>query len=196
MNTQAHEPHKLEKVREFARKAHGPQMRKFSPEPYIVHPIRVMELCSEYVQSTEILAAALLHDVLEDTKVSKKELLGFLSTVFDEVSSVKILGFVSDLTDLYTHEKYPDWSRKKRKEYEAGRLSSVSAEAQTIKCADILDNCRDVLIQAPDFALKYLSEVKNLLSKMKKADPRLHTLCDKQVQNGLDILRYKNRRSY
>ncbi len=62
----------LEKVKEFADNAHGDQMRKYTPDRYIVHPIRVMEICREYDSRLPVLAAALLHDVLEDTKVTEQ----------------------------------------------------------------------------------------------------------------------------
>lgn len=65
----------LYKIQQFADNAHGEQMRKYSDERYIVHPIRVMETCSAYTDKIQILAAALLHDVLEDTPVSEMELI-------------------------------------------------------------------------------------------------------------------------
>ncbi|MGN6617321.1 MAG: HD domain-containing protein [Ilyomonas sp.] len=57
----------IEKVQDFAGKAHAGQKRKYTPEPYIVHPVRVMQICKEYTSSILVLCAALLHDVLEDT---------------------------------------------------------------------------------------------------------------------------------
>lgn len=59
----------LKNIEEFARQAHGDQQRKFADEPYIMHPIRVMQLCGEYASDLPVLSAALLHDVLEDTAV-------------------------------------------------------------------------------------------------------------------------------
>ena len=49
----------LEKVKQYADEAHGSQMRKYTPQRYIVHPIEVMEICSEYTNDLCILAAAL-----------------------------------------------------------------------------------------------------------------------------------------
>jgi (p)ppGpp synthase/HD superfamily hydrolase len=57
----------LAAITDFADIAHGSQMRKYTPERYIVHPARVMRLCQEYTDDVTVLAAALLHDVLEDT---------------------------------------------------------------------------------------------------------------------------------
>ena len=68
----------LASVRSFADEAHGEQVRKYSDERYIQHPIRVMETVQDYIADVPVLAAALLHDVLEDTSVTKRELSQFL----------------------------------------------------------------------------------------------------------------------
>ncbi|MDF2448383.1 MAG: metal-dependent phosphohydrolase [Bacteroidota bacterium] len=64
----------LDQIREFADKAHGEQMRKYTPGRYIVHPIRVMNTCKRVTYDICILAAALLHDVLEDTAIHGNEM--------------------------------------------------------------------------------------------------------------------------
>ena len=53
---------------EFAEKAHEGQFRKDNKTPYVVHPLRTVELLTELHVPEEILLAALLHDVPEDTK--------------------------------------------------------------------------------------------------------------------------------
>ncbi|RYY82901.1 MAG: HD domain-containing protein, partial [Chitinophagaceae bacterium] len=60
----------LRQVLAFADNAHGGQLRKYSPDRYIVHPLRVMELLEARGAGRVQLAAALLHDVLEDTRVT------------------------------------------------------------------------------------------------------------------------------
>ena len=62
----------LKKIKEFSDKAHEGQTRKYTPERYIVHRLRVMETLKLYTPDVTVLAAALLHDVLEDTTTSKK----------------------------------------------------------------------------------------------------------------------------
>ena len=66
----------LQSIEEFARKAHGDQQRKYEPGPYIIHLVRVKNICLEYVNDEAVAAAALLHDVLEDTPVTKKRVVG------------------------------------------------------------------------------------------------------------------------
>jgi (p)ppGpp synthase/HD superfamily hydrolase len=71
----------LAAITAFADRAHGQQTRRYTPERYIVHPVRVMELCREYTPDEAVLAAALLHDVLEDTPVTRAQMTEFLLTV-------------------------------------------------------------------------------------------------------------------
>jgi (p)ppGpp synthase/HD superfamily hydrolase len=105
-----------------------------------------MQKCQKYFEDVTILSAAILHDVLEDTEVSEGELYQFLSTIMDEAEAIRTTQLTVELTDIYTKTKYPRWNRKKRKRKEAQRLSKVSAEAQTIKYADIIDNCKEISV--------------------------------------------------
>ncbi len=164
----------LEQVRDFADKAHGNQQRKYTPERYIVHPVRVMEMCDRYGASLPMKAAALLHDVLEDTAVSEEQLNRFLSSVMNEVEARQTLNLVIELTDVYTKQRYARWNRRKRKRKEAERIEKTSAESQTIKYADIIDNCKEIVAADPDFAGTFLSECQMLLQKVPKGNPQLY----------------------
>lgn len=53
----------LEQIKAYADTAHGEQLRKYSPDRYIVHPVRVMETCKQYTNSLPVLAAALLQSI-------------------------------------------------------------------------------------------------------------------------------------
>ena len=97
----------LEKVKVFADQAHGDQRRKYSNERYIFHPLRVMENCRNYTDDMAVLAAALLHDVLEDTKVTREEMDNFLREIMPEVMAARTLDLVIELTDVYTKKNYP-----------------------------------------------------------------------------------------
>ena len=60
----------IDKAITFATKAHGDQKRKYTEESYITHPIAVMEIVKTVPHTDEMLAAAVLHDVIEDTDQS------------------------------------------------------------------------------------------------------------------------------
>jgi (p)ppGpp synthase/HD superfamily hydrolase len=176
----------LEQIRDYADKAHGSQQRKYTPERYIVHPVRVMEICRKATTSTPSLAAALLHDVLEDTPVTQKELYQYLSTLLKEEEARETVGLVVELSDIYTKEAYPRWNRRKRKQKEAQRIANTSAESQTIKYADIIDNCREIVEHDPQFAGQFLLECRMLLQRMPKGDPDLYQQAIDAVEAGLE----------
>jgi guanosine-3',5'-bis(diphosphate) 3'-pyrophosphohydrolase len=177
----------LQKVQDFARLAHGTQQRKFADEPYIHHPVRVMETCRAYTQHIPILAAALLHDVLEDTATTKEQIQEFLSGIMDNRSVAETLQLVTALTDIYTKQQYPQWNRRKRKTKEAERLAATSGDAQTIKYADIIDNT-DIAYADTDFAPRFLNECRALLQKMTKGNPQLHQKAIDTVNRCLEAL--------
>lgn len=164
----------LEAITHFADMAHGDQMRRYTPERYIVHPVRVMKICSEYTSDMAVLAAALLHDVLEDTPVTAGEITSFLTGLLGDPLAKRTLQLVIELTDVYTKDNYPKWNRRKRKEKEVQRLGTTSAEAQTIKYADIIDNASEIITADPDFARVFVHECRAIVNSMSKGIPALH----------------------
>ncbi|WP_346316858.1 HD domain-containing protein [Chitinophaga sp. YIM B06452] len=176
----------LQAVRDFADKAHGSQTRKYSPERYIVHPVRVMETCREYTADTAILAAALLHDVVEDTPVTAQQVLQFLESVMDKDTASRTLSYVTELTDVFTKAAYPRLNRRMRKARELERLVSTSPESQTIKYADIIDNAKDVVEHDPDFAKVFLMEYRAVLKRLDKGIDDLRVRAVSLVEEGLE----------
>ena len=176
----------LNKIREFADTAHGSQLRKYTHEPYIVHPVRVMQMTAAYNNQLSMLAAALLHDVLEDTETSPQEILSFLHECMEVEQAQHSLHLVEELTDVYEKKNYPQWNRKKRKSMEAERLGQVSSEAQTIKYADIIDNSREIMEYDPGFGFKFSQECRMILSKMKRGDPELRQRAMDTVEANLE----------
>jgi guanosine-3',5'-bis(diphosphate) 3'-pyrophosphohydrolase len=164
----------LERITAFADQAHGQQRRKYTPERYIVHPVRVMKICREYSDDLTLLAAALLHDVLEDTPVGPAEVLEFLRRVMNGSQAQRTLQLVVELTDVYVKSQFPHLNRPTRKDREAERMEQISAGAQTVKYADIMDNGIEVVQHDPVFARQYLRESKALLLRMTRGDQRLY----------------------
>lgn len=78
----------VRKAYKFADEAHLGQMRK-NGLPYITHPISVAALCAEWKLDAQAIAAALMHDVLEDCGVTKLEIVTqFGATVADLVDGL------------------------------------------------------------------------------------------------------------
>lgn len=173
----------LEKIYKYAEEAHGDQKRKYSGDPYITHCLRVMQTCAKYTNDVTILAAALLHDVLEDTQVEENELRQFLLSVMKKEDAQKTVTLVVDLTDVFVKQAYPHMNRKERKIKEAERLHTIHHDAQTVKYADIIDNSVDIAENDKGFARKYLKEVKDILSGINEGNQVLYEKALEVVNN-------------
>lgn len=180
---------KLELIRDFAALAHEGQQRRYTPDPYIIHPEKVMKTCAQVTSEDCVLYAALLHDVIEDTAVTKEQLQTFLYSHLDPGTADCTLQVVIELTDVYTKENYRRWNREKRKEKEAERLGKTSSFAQTIKCADIIDNCKNITEYNPEFAPTYLKECSDILDQMKNADPVLYKVAREVIEEEVEKLK-------
>ena len=64
----------VEKALRIMLEAHGQQVRKTDGSPYIIHPMMVAKKLARLGFSDETIASALVHDVLEDTDISEKQL--------------------------------------------------------------------------------------------------------------------------
>ena len=151
------------KALQYATKAHEGQVRKYSGEPYIVHPIEVMEIVKTVEHDDAMLAAALLHDVVEDTDVTIEEI--------EASFGADVAALVSDLTDV---SKPEDGNRKLRKAMDRAHSAKSSARAQTVKLADLISNSSDILENDPSFAKVYLHEKELLLDVLTLGDRSLH----------------------
>ncbi len=179
----------LQHIEDFAAKAHEGQQRKYTPEPFIAHPKRVMEMVRLYNDDISVLAAALLHDVLEDTEVSQGEMRTFLLQHLTAPQADRTMKLVIELTDVYVKKDYPQWNRRKRKRKEIERICRNSSDAQTIKYADIIDNCVAVASQDADFADTFLKECRNLLNYITKGNRQLYHKALETVEAELSQLK-------
>lgn len=171
----------INKIIEFADKAHGDQTRKYTSNKYIVHPIRVMEICKQYTDELPVLAAAILHDVLEDTATSEDHILHFLKDIMNENDRYLTIKLVNELTDVYVKKDFPKLNRDTRKKMELERLRKISARAQTIKYADIIDNSKEIPQHDPSFAKRYLKECNDILLTLDRGLPKLRNEAINQV---------------
>jgi len=163
----------LQRAELMAVEAHGSQQRQFEEAPYWRHLQRVAATVLRYSANELLTAAALFHDILEDTSWDEQQLKERISAIASPQHGLLILGWVKELTDEFSKSNYPDWNRKRRKQAEAERLSKTSSEAQTIKYADIMDNSRSFHTGGQSFAPKYLSEALYLLQVMTKGNTLL-----------------------
>ncbi|MHA6278877.1 HD domain-containing protein [Salinimicrobium sp. CAU 1759] len=172
-----------EEALEFATKAHGDQMRKYSEEPYIEHPKRVAEIVRTVPHTSEMICAAYLHDVVEDTPVEIEEI--------QQKFGKKVADLVQELTDEYMKVHYPHLNRRARKDKEVERQATISKEAKTIKLADVIDNTPDIVKNDPGFGRKYLYEMEKLTRVLVGGDKVLFDRARREVADGKKILNMK-----
>lgn len=147
-------------------------MRKYTGEPYLVHPFAVAGLVASVTSDEEMLAAAILHDVVEDSHITAKTIHHILGK--------RVGDLVVDLTDVST---LADGNRALRKKLDRERLFEASWDAKTIKLADMIDNTKSILAHDPKFAKIYMAEKKLLLSVIGDGDKALFDLACATVDN-------------
>lgn len=157
----------------FAANAHGAinQRRKYTNEPYIVHPAAVAKIVQSVAHTPEMVAAAFLHDTVEDTEVTLTEI--------EVAFGAEVRKLVYWLTDISQPE---DGNRATRKAIDRDHIALAPAEAQTIKLADLIDNTETIVAHDPDFAVVYLKEKARLLEVMTKGDRILHARAMEQIR--------------
>lgn len=165
MNTNANTL--VERARAFAWGAHSGmgQMRKYSGQPYAVHCADVVRIMLDHAENpitAEQIAAAWLHDVVEDTQVS-------LDTISLEFGSA-VAEMVSDLTDV---SRPGDGNRRVRKNIDLQHSAQASAASQTVKLADLVSNAPSITEHDPGFARVWLKEKASLLDVLVRGDPGL-----------------------
>ena len=178
------------KADRFAELAHGSegQLRKYTGEPYIVHPREVAEIVrSVSGHTTEMICAALLHDTVEDCTLVEIE-------VIHDLFGTKIAGLVDWLTDV---SEPSDGNRAVRKQKDRAHLAQASADAQTVKAADIISNSGSIVEHDEKFAWVYLAEAEKTLDILVRADAELlararQTITDAQT----DLVRRTLKQSY
>ncbi|MDQ0481153.1 HD domain-containing protein [Guptibacillus hwajinpoensis] len=121
----------IEKAIETAAIAHDGQYRKKSTLPYLSHPVTVGFYLLESGSSEEVVAAGILHDVLEDTSLS----FANLKAEFGEV----IANLVFECSEP---DKSLEW--EERKLHTVKKLKTASFSVKQITCADKLHNLRTI----------------------------------------------------
>ncbi len=130
----------IERAYRYADEKHKNQLRK-SGEPYIIHPIAVAEIVAEIGLDTDAIAAALLHDCLEDTDASFEE----ISRLFGETVAELVEG-VTKLTRVQYSTMEEQQMENLRKMFMA---MSKDIRVILIKIADRLHNTRTLQFQTP-----------------------------------------------
>lgn len=146
----------IEKAYQIAYKAHEGQLRK-SGEPYIIHPICVAIILAELELDKESIISGLLHDVVEDTVMTKEE----IEKEFGAEVALLVDG-VTKLTQLsYQHDKIESQAENLRKMFLA---MAKDIRVIMIKLADRLHNMRTMKYQSPAKQIEKSRETMDIYS--------------------------------
>lgn len=141
----------------FAAQKHDGAVRKASRIPYIVHPMEAAAIAASITDDQEILAAAVLHDVMEDCGVSYGELHArFGKRVADLV-----------FEDSNNQGVYASASWNVRKREAVRKLASASREMRLLTLADKLSNIRAIYRD-------YVRDGDAMFTKFNQSDKRKH----------------------
>ena len=152
----------LPKAMDYAARAHANQRRKYTEEPYINHPIEVALLVSQTEYTHDMLCAAVLHDVVEDTLTTIQDI--------EREFGLSVSMLVWWLTDLSTPS---DGNRAARKKIDRDHIAQAPDDAKTIKLADLISNTRTIAKFDPGFAKVYMGEKRLLLPVLVGGDEKL-----------------------
>jgi hypothetical protein len=163
-------PDLVDRARVYATEAHQRinHRRKYNNEPYHVHLNAVAKLVSSVTDDAEMIAAAWLHDTVEDTQATLEDV--------EEAFGQPVAELVEELTDV---SKPGDGNRAVRKAIDRRHLAQASRRAKTVKLADLTDNCKDITRHDPRFARVYLAEMGSLLEVLQEGDKRLYQRANK-----------------
>lgn len=163
----------ITRASQFAKQAHAAidQRRKYTREPYIVHPAAVARLVASVSDDEAMICAAWLHDVVEDTAVT----IAQIEIEFNP----DIASLVADLTDVSTPA---DGNRETRKLIDLKHTQAASPRAKTVKLADLIDNSSSISHHDPRFAKIYMAEKRRLLGVLQEGDQRLFAIANEIVE--------------
>ena len=170
------------KAAHFAAHKHRNQRRKDEEKtPYINHPISVAKIISEIgnIEDPEVLAAALLHDTIEDTETTVDELIDN----FGE----RVCSLVQEVTD---DKNLPKMERKQR---QIEHAKEISEGAALIKLGDKISNVTDITDTPPtdwdsNRRLEYFEWAEKVINNCPKVNTSLEKYFKYSIQQGREKL--------
>jgi guanosine-3',5'-bis(diphosphate) 3'-pyrophosphohydrolase len=166
----------------FAADKHRRQRRKDAEaSPYINHPLALATMLANEggVTDPKVLAAALLHDTVEDTETTPEEL--------QREFGADIAGIVAEVTDDKSLAK------DERKRLQVVKAGSKSGSAKLVKLADKISNLRDIASTPPadwsiDRRQAYFDWARDVVTGLRGVSPALEAAFDEAYRAGMSSL--------
>jgi guanosine-3',5'-bis(diphosphate) 3'-pyrophosphohydrolase len=159
------------KAHEFAAKAHEGVFRNWSGEPYVEHCERVAGSLAALGFDPDVIAAAYLHDVIEDCPISPAEI--------EAEFGPRIAALVVEVSNP---KKIPGMSKAARLAAVVEHLAKSSYGGASIKLADMADNSSNVAELSPEFAKGYLPKMAAKLAVLGHGHPELFAKVAKNLE--------------
>lgn len=143
----------------FAARAHQGHLRKDDQTPYVAHPMRVLAILATQFKVTDgdALAAAVLHDVLEDTRSDHDDL--------SELFGTRVAGFVAALS------KDKRLAEEERERQYLEQLLKAPIEVQLCKLGDVCDNLADSSSLTEAGREKHIRKARELVAELSPKFP-------------------------
>ena len=164
----------VERALLFSTEKHLGSKRKFSDDPYIIHPTRIAAKVALWDGTADMIAAAFLHDTVEDCEVTHEEI------------KEKFGQEVSDIVRGLTNAPKTSGNRKLRKTIDLQRLMNADWRVQTIKVLDIDDNSNTMCEGDPHYAPIWLKECLLILDSFTKVNVNLLDLVKLKIDSMYD----------
>lgn len=163
----------------FAARAHADagQLEKYTGRAYAFHFVQVALVLLHLGRPLIEVIAALLHDVIEDTDVTRDA----VAARFGEPVALT----VEEVSNVSRPE---DGNRAARKALDRAHLAAAGEAGSNVKLADVYVNAERLHELDPSFARVWLPEKRELLAAMRKGVPELRALAEKAVRAGLTSL--------
>ena len=164
----------LDRAIVFAVRAHAGTERRGKGFPYIVHPMEAMEIVATMTRDQELLAAAALHDTVEDTDVTIEQ----IRTEFGD----RIASLVASESDTVLNDLSVEESLHARKQVAIDRLAHASRDGKIVALGDKLSNMRAI-------ARDYAQQGDALWDLFHAKDPKDHEWHYRGLADALSELR-------
>lgn len=149
----------IEKAIIFAVNAHAGMNRKGKERPYILHPIEVMTIVAGLTDDAEVIAAAVLHDTVEDTKTTRNDV--------ERAFGKRVARLVAAESENKREELPAASTWKLRKQETIDHLKEADQDVKLICLGDKLSNLREI-------ARDYAASGEQLWERFNQKDKALH----------------------
>ena len=127
---------KIEKAVAFATRTHAGSVRKGKDKLYILHPLEAMTIVMRYTDDEDVLAAAVLHDTVEDTSVTVERL--------EKAFGPRVAGLVAPVSEDKRKDCAAETTWLERKMETISHLKEASRDTKLICLGDKLSNLREM----------------------------------------------------